>query len=130
MKIMVCYDGGEVAKKAMKVAKEYAKAFGASVEVVNALQKGLEDELRKIQQAETELEYAQSFFEDAGISCKKHLLIHGLTPGEDLVQFANDHKIDQIFIGIRKRSKVGKLVFGSTAQFVILETDCPVITVK
>jgi len=130
MKIMVCYDGGEAAKKALKVAKEHAKAFGASVDVVNALQKGLEDEVKKIQSSETELDYAQSFFEDAGISCNKHLLIHGLTPGEDLVQFANDNKIDQIFIGIRKRSKVGKLVFGSTAQYVILETDCPVVTVK
>lgn len=130
MKIMVCYDGGEAAKQAMKVAKEHAKAFGASVEVVYALQKGLEDEVKKIQAAETELEYAQSFFEDSGISCNKHLLIHGLSSGEDLVQFANDNKIDQIFIGIRKRSKVGKLVFGSTAQFVILETDCPVVTVK
>ncbi|MCJ7773962.1 MAG: universal stress protein [Desulfobacterales bacterium] len=130
MKIMVCYDGGNAAKEAMKVAKEHAKAFGASVEVVNALQKGLEDEVKKIQEAETELEYAQSFFEDAGISCNKHLLIHGLTAGEDLVNFAKDNKIDQIFIGVRKRSKVGKLVTGSTAQFVILETDCPVVTVK
>ncbi|MBW2180289.1 MAG: universal stress protein [Deltaproteobacteria bacterium] len=130
MKIMVCYDGGDAAKEAMKVAKEHAKAFGASVEVVTALQKGLEDEVEKIQAAEKELEYAQSFFEDAGISCNKHLLIHGLTSGEDLAQFAQDHKVDQVFIGVKKRSKVGKLVFGSTAQFVILETDCPVVSVK
>jgi len=130
MKIMVCYDGGEAAKEAMKVAKDHAKAFGASVEVVTALAKGLEDEVAKIQSAETELEYAQSFFEDDGISCNKHLLIHGLTAGEDMVQFAKENNVDQIFIGVKKRSKVGKLVFGSTAQYVILETDCPVVTVK
>ena len=130
MKIMVCYDGGDAAKEALKVAKEHAKAFNASVEVVTALEKGLEDEVAKIQAAETELEYAQSFFEDAGISCNKHLLIHGLTAGEDLAQFAQDNKVDQVFIGVKKRSKVGKLVFGSTAQFVILETDCPVVSVK
>ena len=130
MKIMVCYDGGDAAKEAMKVAKEHAKAFDGSVEVVTALEKGLEDEVAKIQAAETELEYAQSFFEDAGISCNKHLLIHGLTAGEDLAHFARDNKVDQVFIGVKKRSKVGKLVFGSTAQFVILETDCPVVSVK
>lgn len=130
MKIMVCYDGGAAAKEAMKVARDHAKVFGASVDVVTALQKGLEDEVRRIQEAENELEYAQSYFEDEGISCNKHLLIHGLTPGEDLVHFAEENKVNEIFIGVKKRSKVGKLVFGSTAQYVILQTDCPVVSVK
>ncbi|MBT7887657.1 MAG: universal stress protein, partial [Deltaproteobacteria bacterium] len=38
--------------------------------------------------------------------------------------------INEIIIGIKKTSKVGKLVFGSTAQHVILESNCPVVTVK
>jgi len=50
--------------------------------------------------------------------------------GEDLVKFANENDIDEILIGIQKTSKVGKLLFGSTAQFVILEASCPVVTVK
>jgi nucleotide-binding universal stress UspA family protein len=57
-------------------------------------------------------------------------LIRGREPGEDLVEFAAEHQAAEIIIGIRRRSKVGKLLFGSTAQFVILNAPCPVVTVK
>ena len=37
---------------------------------------------------------------------------------------------DTIVIGIRRRTPVGKLLTGSTAQAIILRADCPVIAVK
>jgi nucleotide-binding universal stress UspA family protein len=38
--------------------------------------------------------------------------------------------VDAIIIGVKRRSKVGKLLFGSNAQYVIIKADCPVTTVK
>jgi nucleotide-binding universal stress UspA family protein len=67
---------------------------------------------------------------EKNIACKTHLLIRGVSPGEDLTEFAQENKIDEIIIGVRRRSKVGKLLMGSTAQFVILESNCPVVSVK
>ena len=67
---------------------------------------------------------------DGGVSYETQVLATSLTSGEQLVEFANDEKVEQIYIGIIKKSKVDKLFFGSTAQYVILHAPCPVVTVK
>jgi nucleotide-binding universal stress UspA family protein len=46
------------------------------------------------------------------------------------VQFAAEERAELIIVGIRRRSKVGKLLMGSTAQYIILKAPCPVLTVK
>ena len=130
MKILVGYDGTNSAKAALNLAKSNAKAFGASVDVVTSMHKGTESERKVIEQAERGLAYAKSLFEEGGIDCNTHLLIRGLSAGEDLVEFANENQIDQVFVGVKRRSKVGKLLMGSTAQYVILQAQCPVVTVK
>ena len=64
------------------------------------------------------------------ISCEAILSTNLLTAGEDLVRIAEEKDIDEIYIGVQKQSKVGKLMFGSTAQYVILKAPCPVVSVK
>lgn len=130
MKILVGYDGTNAAKEALNLAKSNAKIFGASVEVVTSMQKGTESDRKDIEQAERGLDYAKSLFAEDGIECNTHLLIRGLSPGEDLIEFANENQVDQIIVGVKRRSKVGKLLMGSTAQFVVLQAQCPVVTVK
>ncbi len=130
MKIMLGYDGSNASKDALKLAKKHAKAFSAEVNVVTSLTGGGETEEEDIKKAETGLEYVQEVLENDGISCKTHLLVRGFGPGEDIVNFAQEKKIDQIIIGIKRRSKVGKMLFGSNAQYIILNASCPVLTIK
>ena len=100
------------------------------MDVVTSMQKGTEQQREEIEQAERGLEYAKSLFEDSDITCNTHLLIRGLSAGEDLVEFAAENQVDEIIVGVKRRSKVGKLLMGSTAQFVILQAGCPVVSVK
>ncbi len=130
MKILVGYDGTNSAKEALNLAKTHAKLFNASVDVVTSMHKGTEQQREEIEQAERGLEYAKSLFEDSDITCNTHLLIRGLSAGEDLVEFAAENQVDEIIVGVKRRSKVGKLLMGSTAQFVILQAGCPVVSVK
>jgi nucleotide-binding universal stress UspA family protein len=76
-----------------------------------------------------EAEIREIMGQDAALH-EVQLLLTDLTTGEQLVKFAEDQEIDQIFLGIEKKSKVGKLLFGSTAQYIILHAPCPVVTVK
>ena len=130
MKIMVAYDGTNAAKEALYMARQYAKTFGASADVVTSMRSGKENQQNEIDGAEQGLEWAKSVLEAEGVSCRTHLLIRGMSAGEDLVQFADDNEPAAVFIGVRRRSKVGKILMGSTAQYVILKAPCPVVTVK
>ena len=130
MRILVGYDGSNVSKEALSVARRHALALQASVNVVTSMEKGTEEEQQAIEDAECGLEWAKTGFVEKGVPCKTHLLIRGLAPGEDLVGFARENDADMIVVGVKRRSKVGKLLMGSTAQFVILHASCPVMTVK
>jgi nucleotide-binding universal stress UspA family protein len=47
-----------------------------------------------------------------------------------MIDASYEEDVELIVIGVRRRSPVGKLFLGSTAQRVILEAGCPVTAVK
>ena len=50
-------------------------------------------------------------------------------PGEVVHRHASDAGADVIVIGVRNRSRVGKLLLGSTTQEILLDSPCPVLGV-
>jgi len=130
MILLVGFDGSNSSKAALELACIHAKAFNAAIEIITSMQQGNADDVADIKVTEELLKWAESFTAKNGVKVETHLLIRGMTPGEDVVRFARDNAVDTIFIGVKRRSKVGKLIFGSNAQYIILKAPCPVMTVK
>jgi nucleotide-binding universal stress UspA family protein len=130
MKILVGYDGSGVAEKALALAHHHANAFNAEIYLLSSLEQGPTLQKDDIEKAEDNLENLKRPFNSNGIHCETDVVVSHLSAGEVLVEFIQENQIDEVFIGVKKRSKVEKLVFGSTAQYVILNAPCPVIVVK
>jgi nucleotide-binding universal stress UspA family protein len=56
--------------------------------------------------------------------------VHGRDVAEELADAVVETGADLLVIGLRRRSAVGKLLMGSAAQRILLEVDCPILSVK
>lgn len=131
MSIMVAYDGSEAAKEALALAKMHARVFGDKIEVVHAEERSDKLQYSNIHQLEQSLEKEiKTLMNGAKIPFTTTLLVSSDTAGEEIVRHLNVKNSKEIFLGVRRRSKVGKLLFGSTAQYIILNAPCPVVTTR
>ncbi len=129
MKLVVAYRASEIGEKVLAQAVERARQSAAQVYLVTSLVGGVDTPEEAIEQARTDLDRAAALLAEKGIAAETHLLVRGLGPGDDVVQFAQEIGADEILVGIWKKSKLGKVLFGSTAQDVILKAACPVSTI-
>ncbi|MDR3631093.1 MAG: universal stress protein [Desulfocapsaceae bacterium] len=128
MKILVGYKETSIGRELLDLAIHRVKAHSGEIHVVTSLFGDEGTEL--ISEAEKNLDYAHTYLEEKGVKNQIHLLIRGRNIGEDLVDFAQENDVDEIVIAVKSRSRVGKLLFSPTAQYVILKSPCPVTSVK
>jgi len=130
MNILVGYDHSSVSEALINLAREHARAFHAGICLMTSLEQGPTLKSEDVQRAESRLERVMALFKADGIPCETKVSVNYLGAGEDLVKYAHENEVDEIIIGVKRRSKVGKLMFGSNAQYVILKASCPVVSVK
>ena len=51
-------------------------------------------------------------------------------PSDAIVQEAQRENASRIVVGLHRRSRVGKMLLGSTAQRILLESTCSVLAVR
>ncbi len=130
MNILVAFDGTREAKEAARVAARHAKAFNARIILAYSMVGGPEIPRKQFDEAEKELQLQEIALKEEGFECESVLSVRGMETGEDLIRLAEEKQAEEIVIGIQRKSKVGKLLFGSTAQFIIMNANCPVVTVR
>ena len=131
MRILVGYDGSNVAKAALELGRKHAMVWGAKIDVVNCMAQNRNLQYEDIRKVEENLEgEVRYILNSEKVPYETHLVISSQNFGEELVEFAEQNKADEIILGIRKKSKARKLIFGSTARYVVLNAPCPVACVK
>lgn len=63
--------------------------------------------------------------QDAGVDVTSHLVTG--KPAQAILMAADELDIDALVLGVRRQSPVGKVLFGSVVQAVILDSERPVI---
>ena len=96
-----------------------------TVYVVNSLEGGDETSTDDVSDGEAAMDVLEAGLESQA-AVESHQFIRGNAPIEDLLSAAEEFDADEFVIGVRKRSPVGKMMFGSTAQNLLLETNLPV----
>jgi nucleotide-binding universal stress UspA family protein len=110
-------------------------ALAAAVEVLRAgerlvvVNKSEESELEEFS-AEQDADGMRERLVERGVDAEVVSLYAEDEPADLIVSQAEQHDARLIVIGLRRRSPVGKMLLGSTAQAVLFNAPCPVLSVR
>ena len=137
-KILVGNDGSEGAKKALKVAIEVAKRYGAELHSIS-----VEEDLphyaatvgEVLEAKEEKNHYFTGLNEGAReIAAKEGVTLHTKVMAghevQTIVDYAREHHFDLVVIGFMGHSKIYDRVWGSTSQNITRLVPCTVIVVN
>ncbi|WP_459880928.1 universal stress protein [Halorubrum gandharaense] len=86
----------------------------------------LNRDIEELQGVPSSVEYVEDALADAGVETERRQVVAEET-AEAILDVSGDVDADSLILGVRGRSPVGKAVFGSVTQAVILNSDRPVI---
>lgn len=130
MRIAIAYVQSPDGRAALEAAVRETKAHDGELLVVHSKRPSTQAETRDPVDYDEELAHVSARLAKEGIRYRIDDLMQGDKPVDDLLRVARDENVDLLVIGLRRRTAVGKLVLGSTAQEILLKAECPVLAVK
>lgn len=136
--ILVPVDGSEYSENAL----EYAIDHHPDAEIIALHVMDLPDgyfaaftnDRESLPQVEDEKAEAEALLEDVAskaeeLGAKIRTDVEGGNPADGILSYVADNEIDEIVIGSRGLSGVGRIMFGSTAEKVVRRSEVPVTVV-
>lgn len=117
---MLCYDGSRYATDALQTAADFASFLNLPLTVLIAIRS--EEEGEKI------LNDARRYLSSYKI--KTDFKIAKGNPHEEIINFSAKNAIDLIFMGAHGHSRIIEMVLGSTTEYVLRKSNCPVLMRK
>ena len=128
MNILVGYIPTPEGTAALDWAVEHSVLTGAKLTVLNTAKDG---DYSSSQYATAEdMDAIEADLAKRGIEFELRRPNDGVPAADSLITTEREIGADLIVIGLRRRSPVGKLITGSSAQAVLLDASCPVVAVK
>lgn len=140
-KILFAADFSEGSKNALPYAVDLAKRYGARLYMVHVLfdvaktagwyvpHMSMDTVYKDMEQA-ARGELEKTFIDEMrGFKEIEHVVLKGI-PYEEIVKFAADNKADLIVLGTHGRRGIDRMLFGSTAEQVVRNASCPVMSVR
>jgi len=144
-RILVCLDGSKLAEQILPYAAEQALRFNSKLLLLQVMSipssfsmasatgasAGLGDIMeREVQRQQAEMKsyldgIAQPMMKK-GIDIE-HVVLRPSPAGYAIVNYARDNAIDLICIATHGHSSLGRVVFGSVADYVLRESGLPIL---
>lgn len=141
--ILVATDFSEPAEAALRYGKELARRFDASLHVLHVVEdlaarpnpvQGMPMDTGALQttlehDARANLETLIPEPDRSALRCHLEIAVSAW-PGQAILGYARDVKIDLVIVGTHGRTGVARFFMGSVAQQVARTAGCPVLTVR
>lgn len=140
-KVLFATDFSEGSSHALPYAVDMAKQYGAKLYFIHVIYDVAKtagwyvphvsiDEIYKDIEKGARAELEKSFIDEMrGFKDIERVVLKGI-PYEEITKFAAENKIDLIVLGTHGRRGIDRMLFGSTAEQVVRNAPCPVLSVR
>ncbi|MFB9573800.1 universal stress protein [Streptomyces yanii] len=128
MTVLVGYVPSPEGEAALRAGVDEARTRGETLLVMNASRGDVYVDRDFAQQKD--LDHVRRDLTELGVDFDIRQVVGGRDAAEEIVELAGSPEVSLVVIGLRHRSAVGKLLLGSSAQRILLDSPCPVLAVK
>ena len=128
MTILVAYVPRPEGEAALAKGLELARQAKERMVVVNSSPGGPREDLSLAN--EWDIDRIEKRAAEAGVEVEIKQFVRGNSAVTEIEMLVTERQVSLVVIGLRARSRVGKLILGSVAQDILLSVPCPVLSAE